>query len=103
MDGHQAILPGPPGRSGAGRVSAVPSGERSRTADGDGGTTMGADHDGDLPSDATVADYLVARLAEWGVHRYHGYPGDGINGMTSASRRGVPAALATYRPRRRGR
>ncbi|MEU4662957.1 thiamine pyrophosphate-requiring protein [Micromonospora chalcea] len=48
---------------------------------------MGADHDGNLPRDATVADYLVARLAEWGVHRYYGYPGDGINGMTSALQR----------------
>ena len=48
---------------------------------------MGADHDGNLPRDATVADYLVARLAEWGVRRYYGYPGDGINGMTSALQR----------------
>ncbi|MGY4912473.1 thiamine pyrophosphate-requiring protein [Micromonospora aurantiaca (nom. illeg.)] len=48
---------------------------------------MGADHDGNLPRDATVADHLVARLAEWGVHRYYGYPGDGINGMTSALQR----------------
>lgn len=35
----------------------------------------------------TVADLIVARLAEWGVHRYFGYPGDGINGMTSALQR----------------
>lgn len=48
---------------------------------------MGTEHDGNLPRDATVADYLVARLAEWGVHRYYGYPGDGINGMTSALQR----------------
>ncbi|MEU1689679.1 thiamine pyrophosphate-requiring protein [Micromonospora sp. NPDC005707] len=43
--------------------------------------------DGQLPRHATVADYIVARLAEWGVHRYYGYPGDGINGMTSALQR----------------
>ena len=50
---------------------------------------MGADHpdDGRLPRGATVADHLVARLAEWGVHRYYGYPGDGINGLTSALQR----------------
>ena len=29
----------------------------------------------------------MARLASWGVHRYFGYPGDGINGMTSALQR----------------
>ncbi|MEU7977218.1 thiamine pyrophosphate-requiring protein [Micromonospora sp. NPDC049081] len=43
--------------------------------------------DGSLPKNATVADHIVARLAEWGVHRYFGYPGDGINGMTSALQR----------------
>ncbi|KKJ99506.1 thiamine pyrophosphate-requiring protein [Micromonospora sp. HK10] len=50
---------------------------------------MNADPTGDglLPRNATVADYIVARLAEWGVHRYYGYPGDGINGMTSALQR----------------
>jgi pyruvate dehydrogenase (quinone) len=34
-----------------------------------------------------VAEHLVNRLAEWGVTRYFGYPGDGINGMTSALQR----------------
>jgi pyruvate dehydrogenase (quinone) len=34
-----------------------------------------------------VADVLVDRLAEWGVRRIYGYPGDGINGLTSALRR----------------
>jgi hypothetical protein len=29
-----------------------------------------------------VADVLIDRLAEWGVHRIYGYPGDGINGLT---------------------
>ena len=29
----------------------------------------------------------MSRLFSWGVHRYFGYPGDGINGMTSALQR----------------
>lgn len=36
----------------------------------------------------TVADFLVERLMEWGVTRIYGYPGDGINGITTALRRG---------------
>jgi pyruvate dehydrogenase (quinone) len=36
----------------------------------------------------TVADFLIERLMEWGVSRIYGYPGDGINGITSALRRG---------------
>jgi pyruvate dehydrogenase (quinone) len=44
------------------------------------------DEDG-LRKGATVADHIVARLAQWGVRRYFGYPGDGINGMTSALQR----------------
>jgi pyruvate dehydrogenase (quinone) len=31
-----------------------------------------------------VADYVLARLREWGVRRVYGYPGDGINGMLGA-------------------
>src|SRR3954454_13799660 len=31
-----------------------------------------------------VADYILARLREWGVHRIYGYPGDGINAMLGA-------------------
>ncbi len=56
---------------------------------------MSADHVGTrvpaepwpLPRDASVADHLVQRLACWGVRRYFGFPGDGINGMTSALQR----------------
>ncbi|MCL6469276.1 MAG: thiamine pyrophosphate-requiring protein, partial [Ralstonia sp.] len=36
---------------------------------------------------ATVSDFLVARLSEWGVRRIFGYPGDGINGMFGALQR----------------
>ena len=35
-------------------------------------------------SSKTTADFLVARLGEWGVRRIYGYPGDGINGITGA-------------------
>jgi pyruvate dehydrogenase (quinone) len=31
-----------------------------------------------------VADYVLQRLTEWGVHRIYGYPGDGINGFLGA-------------------
>ncbi|GAB2647483.1 thiamine pyrophosphate-requiring protein [Saccharopolyspora gloriosae] len=34
----------------------------------------------------TVADHILARLAEWGVHRYYGYPGDGIGGIFTSLR-----------------
>jgi pyruvate dehydrogenase (quinone) len=32
----------------------------------------------------TVSDFLLQRLAEWGVNRIYGYPGDGINGIMGA-------------------
>jgi len=32
----------------------------------------------------TVADFLIARLREWGISRIYGYPGDGINGLLGA-------------------
>ena len=31
-----------------------------------------------------VADYILERLREWGVHRIYGYPGDGINAILGA-------------------
>jgi pyruvate dehydrogenase (quinone) len=31
-----------------------------------------------------VADFILARLREWGVHRIYGYPGDGINALIGA-------------------
>ena len=36
---------------------------------------------------ATVCDFLVARLYDWGVRRIFGYPGDGINGIFGALQR----------------
>lgn len=33
---------------------------------------------------ATVGDFLLQRLGEWGVRRVYGYPGDGINGIVGA-------------------
>jgi pyruvate dehydrogenase (quinone) len=35
----------------------------------------------------TTADFLLARLKEWGIHRIYGYPGDGINGIMGAFER----------------
>src|SRR3954464_5626528 len=32
----------------------------------------------------TVGDFILERLGTWGVQRVFGYPGDGINGITSA-------------------
>ena len=34
-----------------------------------------------------VSDYLVGRMAAWGVNRIFGYPGDGINGIMGALNR----------------
>ena len=31
-----------------------------------------------------VADFILERLTEWGIHRIYGYPGDGINGFLGA-------------------
>ncbi|HJU07406.1 MAG TPA: thiamine pyrophosphate-requiring protein, partial [Rhodanobacteraceae bacterium] len=36
---------------------------------------------------ATVSDFLIHRLHEWGVRRIYGYPGDGINGLMGAMNR----------------
>ena len=36
---------------------------------------------------ATVGDFLIERLCEWGVRRIFGYPGDGINGIIAAIHR----------------
>lgn len=32
----------------------------------------------------TVSDFILKRLAQWGVRRIYGYPGDGINGLIGA-------------------
>ncbi|MGH9087545.1 MAG: thiamine pyrophosphate-requiring protein [Acidimicrobiales bacterium] len=31
-----------------------------------------------------VAEFMLERLKEWGIHRVYGYPGDGINGFVGA-------------------
>jgi pyruvate dehydrogenase (quinone) len=31
-----------------------------------------------------VADFILERLTQWGIHRLYGYPGDGINGFLGA-------------------
>jgi pyruvate dehydrogenase (quinone) len=35
----------------------------------------------------TVADFMLERLAAWGIRRIYGYPGDGINGIMGALER----------------
>src|SRR5688500_17669766 len=39
---------------------------------------------GGFSMSSTVSDFLVERLAAWGVTRLYGYPGDGINGIMGA-------------------
>src|SRR5690349_2169150 len=34
-----------------------------------------------------VSDFMIERLAAWGVRRVYGYPGDGINGLMGAMAR----------------
>ncbi len=46
---------------------------------------------------ATVGDFLIDRLAAWGVRRLFGYSGDGINGILGALRRGGKLELVTTR------
>jgi hypothetical protein len=45
------------------------------------------DERGEVPMSETVSDFVWRRLAEWGVDRIYGYPGDGINGMLGALNR----------------
>jgi len=35
----------------------------------------------------TVSEFLIQRLADWGIKRIFGYPGDGINGLMGALRK----------------
>jgi pyruvate dehydrogenase (quinone) len=46
---------------------------------------------------ATVGDFLLQRLSQWGVKRVFGYPGDGINGILGAF--GRQAAIEFVQPR----
>src|ERR1700710_548179 len=46
----------------------------------------------------TVSDFIVSRLAEWGVDRIFGYPGDGIDGVMGALAR-VPEKIKFYQAR----
>src|SRR5438093_12458997 len=44
-----------------------------------------------------VADFILKRLREWGIHRIYGYPGDGINAFLGALDRadGDPEIIQT--------
>ncbi len=39
----------------------------------------------------TVSDFVIDRLIEWDLHRFYGYPGDGIGGFDGALGRGEEA------------
>jgi pyruvate dehydrogenase (quinone) len=44
----------------------------------------------------TVGDYLLDRLATWGIKRVYGYPGDGINGVMGAFQRSSNGARPEF-------
>src|SRR3954466_8394700 len=44
----------------------------------------GADSASEVIVAETVGDFIIGRLAEWGVRTIYGYPGDGINGIMGA-------------------
>src|SRR3954471_6974382 len=44
----------------------------------------GGDVDGEEGGPMLVADYMLERLRQWGIHRIYGYPGDGINAFLGA-------------------
>jgi hypothetical protein len=52
---------------------------------------------------ATVADFIVERLYDWGVRRVYGYPGDGINGFFGALREPAARSNSSRRVTRRWR
>src|SRR5438132_13355460 len=45
---------------------------------------MGSELEEDDHMAELVADFVLKRLREWGIHRIYGYPGDGINGFLGA-------------------
>ena len=47
---------------------------------------------------ATVSDFMLERLSEWGVDRIYGYPGDGINGILGALARARIASSSSRCP-----
>ncbi|WP_240613409.1 thiamine pyrophosphate-binding protein [Brachybacterium endophyticum] len=38
-------------------------------------------------AETTVSDFIIDRLIAWGLHRFFGYPGDGIGGFDGALER----------------
>lgn len=44
----------------------------------------------------TVSDFVIDRLLAWGLHRFYGYPGDGIGGFDGALERGEATKDFTY-------
>src|SRR3954447_5263795 len=70
-----------PGAPRRGPSTVLGSGASGRTAVDGSETTLGGS------AVATVSDFIVERLSEWGVTRVYGYPGDGINGVMGALNR----------------
>ena len=42
-------------------------------------------------SKSTVSDFVIDRLIAWDLHRFYGFPGDGIGGFDGALERAEPA------------
>lgn len=38
-------------------------------------------------SSSTVSDFVIDRLISWDLHRFYGFPGDGIRGFDGALER----------------
>ena len=54
----------------------------------------------------TVSDFVIDRLIAWDLHRFYGYPGDGIGGFDGAldaRRRPARTSVICARPTRRWR
>ena len=54
----------------------------------------------------TVSDFVIDRLIAWDLHRFYGYPGDGIGGFDGALGRAEETARTSVicaRPTRRWR
>ena len=48
-----------------------------------------------MPERETVGDFVIDRLAAWGVRRVYGYSGDGIQGLLAALQRGEIELVTT--------
>jgi pyruvate dehydrogenase (quinone) len=56
---------------------------------------MSNNKDAEQTEVTTVADFILKRLASWGITRIFGYPGDGINGIMGALSRSMESIKFT--------